>query len=153
MRIYNKKCLYCDSIFQSNSSSKNHCCHDCSFHDKYIVNEETGCWDWMGHIANDGTIAFKVEKLVMTAPKYSYKSFKGDVSRGKFVLHSCPNNICVNPDHLFSGDNANSSHKSMLNKQNKYDEAIKSDKRPNAVICYEYRISESTLRRIRRGER
>jgi hypothetical protein len=75
-----------------------------------IIKTDT-CWIWTacrsraGYAKFDGTLAHRV----------SYRLFKGELAKGQLVMHSCDNPLCVNPDHLSIGTNADNS-RDMVNK-------------------------------------
>lgn len=69
---------------------------------------KNGCMNWKGPIAQTGghgTIGIRLNGKCYTykAHRLSYQLFKGEIPRDKFVLHSCNNAKCVNPDHLRIG--------------------------------------------------
>jgi hypothetical protein len=63
-----------------------------------------GCWLWTGDISGDGypVLHFRGRKM----HRVSYTVFIGPIPIGLQVLHHCDTPICVNPEHLFLGTNA-----------------------------------------------
>jgi hypothetical protein len=72
---------------------------------KYVVNEETGCWEW-GNLSKKG-YGNNFQVVVDGEPRYILPhrlSFY--LSNGEYpplIRHKCDNSSCVNPDHLESG--------------------------------------------------
>ena len=61
-----------------------------------------GCWGWKGkkHVFGYGWV--RAQDTHMNAHVFSWWIHRGDPC-GKFVLHTCDNPECSNPDHLFLG--------------------------------------------------
>lgn len=62
----------------------------------YIVNADTGCWEWSAYRDRNGYGRYRV----VWAHRYSYENHKGPIPERYEIDHLCENPPCVNPDHL-----------------------------------------------------
>lgn len=83
------------------------------FESKYTI-EENGCWVWNKTGKNKyGMFWLKGKKR--SAHRSSYEHYKETIDNGLFVLHTCDEPACVNPNHLFLGKHLDNM-KDMLSK-------------------------------------
>lgn len=71
------------------------------------VQKSDGCWLWTSYCLRDGYGLFDVLKKKYRAHRVSWILIhQAQPEEGVFILHSCDNPKCVNPDHLRPGDAA-----------------------------------------------
>ena len=95
-----------------------------SFHTKYVVDATTGCWVWQkAPIPRGGYGAFTHRPSgfrVARAHRAAWQLLVGPLPPTSDVLHKCDNRLCVNPAHLFLGDqSSNMADKVSKGRQNR----------------------------------
>jgi hypothetical protein len=72
------------------------------FATKYVVDERTGCWNWIGPVNGNGYGTFnRGSGRVIGAHVFAYEQKYGPVPEGMVLDHeACDNRRCVNPDHM-----------------------------------------------------
>ncbi len=70
------------------------------FHEKYVVDDETGCWVWTAARGRDGYGRLWVDGKSVLAHRFAYDQFVGPIPDGLVLDHLCRNRACCNPEHL-----------------------------------------------------
>lgn len=74
------------------------------FHEKYMINQQTGCWNWTAAKNSKGYGVFGGglgSGKVMLAHRWALWKLKNvELPPDMVVDHTCNNKTCVNPEHL-----------------------------------------------------
>ena len=137
--------------------------------EKRFVQRPSGCWEWAGSSftarGGYGCATMRPFGIVnMRAHRLAWKLYRGDISSAQHVLHRCDNPKCVNPEHLFLGDQIlNMADRDGKHRQNRGDThgrhkltesqavAIIADERWISEIAKAFSVSESTVSNIKCG--
>lgn len=142
------------------------------FHDSYTPVPECGCWIWDKAEFGGGYGWFFIKKESgkrhsEKAHRASWEIHNGPISDGLHVLHRCDTPLCVNPDHLFLGTNADNIADRLSKKRPKSGlrgeahlraklnwadvEHIRSSASTTAALAREYGVAWSTVHAVRSG--
>lgn len=129
----------------------------------------SGCWIWTGNTfkARGGYGCFTCRPCGIRserAHRRAWELYRGPIPDGAHVLHRCDTPTCVNPDHLFLGDQAaNMADKAAKGRQNRGEthgmrklseeqaRAIIADRRLYREVAEEMGVSIQTVSDIKRG--
>ena len=115
-------CPVCQKEFRQNDRNKFFCNRICSNKSRRVekispkiisleerfwakVDRSNGpdaCWEWQGS-KSGGYGLFSIDRIAHKASRVAYTFTKGPITDGLFVLHSCDNPPCCNPEHLRLG--------------------------------------------------
>ncbi len=75
-----------------------------TFLDRVSPEPNTGCWLWTGCRRGSNDYGeFNFQGKSTPAHRAAFILFKGSISDGLLILHTCDVSACVNPSHLYEG--------------------------------------------------
>lgn len=89
-----------------------------------VVILPNGCWQWMGHLTEDGYGQISVGRIMMRTHRVSYEIHNCKIPAGIEIDHichdpekcklgnQCPHRACVNPEHLAISTHKDNMHPS-----------------------------------------
>jgi len=76
------------------------------FEAKFVKGLNSDCWLWEGGTSGKGYGQVWNEQKQEKAHRAAWKLYRGEIPKGLCVCHSCDTPLCVNPNHLWLGSQA-----------------------------------------------
>jgi hypothetical protein len=142
------------------------------FWSKVDIGNSDECWEWQAtrNAAGYGNVRLGAGWIVTASRVSLALKFGGKLPKGAVACHTCDNPPCVNPDHLFIGDQSLNAQDSVAKgRANRSRGTAHRDARlnPDAVryirsqdtsvrgamahLCERYGVSDTAIRRVRIG--
>lgn len=103
-RPHSQRCSFCGNIFQTNSNRNVYCSLRCRLSaESSVQNSWTECHLWEGHKDRDGYGRLRWQYREIGAHVAAWECANGPLPKGAFVMHTCDNPSCINPEHLRLG--------------------------------------------------
>lgn len=109
------------------------------------VTKGPGCWLWTGWKLNSGYGETTIKGKKITVHRLSYMLAYGPIPKGKLIMHTCDVPLCVRPDHLRLGTDADNRADSVAKNRHAHGEMFK-----RLAKLTERKVLE--LRRLRRTD-
>lgn len=94
-----------------------------------------GCMEWAGATKDSGYGIFTEHYHQRAAHRLAYALAHGEVPAGKWVLHSCDNPPCCNPDDLYLGDHDQNMDDMVARKRSRKGERHHAGKMTNEKVA------------------
>lgn len=103
-----------------------------------IFYNDTRCWEWIAGKDHDGYGRFNIKPNKYGAHRISWLLYYGEIPENMFVLHHCDNPACVNPLHLFLG-----------NQQDNEDDKVRKNRQSHGEQHGRHKLTEKQVSEIR----
>ena len=135
------------------------------FKQKYVVNSDTGCWEYTGCIQKNGYGRLKVNGKNVLAHRFSYEYFVGPLDSELEICHSCNCKKCVNYEHMRQDTRSSNTIDKLKAKNHciqklSIDEVIEIKKALEHYyrgqckdLAHFYKVSDRTIYHIKTGKR
>jgi len=161
------KCQHCQQIFTCNVGAFKTHVRFCGRDDAALLwervdkNGSGGCWLWLGPQTTKGYARLCLNRTYVKGHRYVYELMVRKLQPGEWCLHKCDVRHCVNPAHLFIGDNdanmADKLAKGRIWSKLKPDEVrtIKSllGKKTGVELAGMFNVSQSAISEIKKGKK
>lgn len=113
---YRNICYKCQYGFSHKNKQFDNLIHKQEYYKNILENhviKKNSCWGWQGSKNIHGYGEIRIHRKHMNASRASWIAYKGEIPKGMYVLHNCPNGDnreCCNPDHLFLGTHTDNMH-------------------------------------------
>ncbi len=133
------------------------------FHQKYVIDEETGCWNWTAALDYEGYAKIKINKKTVMAHRFAYEYYIGDIDSNLEICHNCHNRKCVNYNHMRQDTKSSNNIDRSYQKTNpmqilSVDEVIQIKKALKHYyrgqckdLAHFYKVSTATISLIKKG--
>lgn len=81
------------------------------------IKRKDECWNWLGHKDKDGYGRATINSKDYRSHRVVYEETYGKIIGGLFVLHTCNNPSCCNPNHLYLGTNQDNMNQMVREKR------------------------------------
>ena len=75
-----------------------------------IIKTSNGCWLWTGSKVSIGYGDLRINGKHYLAHRLAYELTYGTIPDGAYILHKCDIPACINPEHLFVGNQLDNVH-------------------------------------------
>jgi hypothetical protein len=100
----------------------------------WIPEPNSGCWLWMGGTSLCGYGRFWGGDKMYAAHRWSWTHYRGSDPGDLVVQHKCDTSLCVNPDHLTVGTQAENIADKVRKRRQARGERIGTSKLSNAQV-------------------
>lgn len=131
----------------------------------FVEKTHDGCWNWQGAKDKDGYGFIRISGKNMKAHRTAFEIFNEiAIGRANMVCHSCDNPSCINPEHLWIGDNKTNQIDAVKKKRNGSQKLTESQvkaarrsyyarEKTQAQLCKELGISTGCMSSIITGRK